>query len=369
MAVSGNPGPTDRLPDPAAWRGRRVLLTGHTGFKGAWLARWLSLLGARVHGLALDPPAAPTLFALASVADVLARDHRVDLRDPAGVHAAVAAARPDVVLHLAAQPLVREGYRDPERTFDTNVSGTLHLLEAIHRVGDAGAIVVVTTDKVYLPRTDGGAHREDDRLGGHDPYAVSKAMVEDLVTTFRALPAIDARERWTTPVVTARAGNVIGGGDFAEDRLVPDCVRAFLDGAPVRLRYPDAVRPWQHVLDPLAGYLLLAESLLSGDALAPAYNLGPDAQDEAPVAEVARRVATAWGPDAAVEVVGAEGEPDETGILRLDSALVRRDLGWRPRWTLGTALERTVAWYRAVLVEGADAGAVTDAQLADYAPG
>ena len=373
LGVSSAP----RGPTPEFWRGARVLVTGHTGFKGSWLVRWLHLLGAEVHGLALDPITEPALYDVARVADVLASDARVDLRDPDGVLASVEGAAPEIVLHLAAQPLVRASYRDPAGTFATNVTGTAHLLSAL-RSGSVGtslrAAVVVTSDKVYRTHADGpgerAAHREDSELGGHDPYSASKAMVEHLVASYRVLPAIDAKAAWHVPMATARAGNVIGGGDWSHDRLIPDCIRAFDEGRPVMLRYPEAVRPWQHVLDPLAGYLVLAEHLATDPAGSPeAVNFGPGTTDDVlTVRDVATSVARLWGVDGALISEEPAGSAPETGVLRIDSTLATESLGWRPTWTAATALERTVDWYRAHR-DGADMAALTDRQIAEYSGG
>lgn len=359
-----------RLPERAIWEGRTVLVTGHTGFKGAWLARWLALLGAEVHGLALDPPTRPSLFEDACVADVLASDHRVDLRDAGAVTTAFEAIAPSVVIHLAAQPLVRDGMRDPTGTFATNVQGTVHLLSAVRTATPAvEAVVIATTDKVYEP--DVRPHQEDDPLGGHDPYAWSKVMVEQAVTAFRSLPALDGNPAWRTPIATARAGNVIGGGDWSEERLVPDCIRAFAAGTPVRLRFPDAVRPWQHVLEPLAGYLLLAESLVDGSSRvrsaerADSYNFGPDDGQIGTVGDIADALARCWGGSASVSREVDTDAPAENQALRLDSARARADLAWYPRWDLTTTLDRTVGAYRA-MTDGVAAAAIVDEQIAAY---
>lgn len=368
-ALEMRTGPS-RLPDPRFWAGRRVLVTGHTGFKGSWLVRWLRLLAADVHGLALDPPTTPALHKVARVDEQLTSDHRVDLRDPAAVNRAVRSVGAEVILHLAAQSLVRDGYRDPAGTFATNVAGTANLLAAVGgHDGASGtvrpaAIVVATTDKVYEPGGSVHPHNETDALGGLDPYAASKAMVEGVVATFRRLPALGDRSAWTAPTATARAGNVIGGGDWSHERLLPDCVRAFARGTPVVLRLPRAIRPWQHVLDPLAGYLLLAEDLALGVTSAPqAVNFGPDA--EATVGEVARLAAEAWGDGAGVHERPHEDGPPETGVLRLDSTLATTALGWRPRWDVRTAVVRTIAWHRAHLADE-DMGRVMDAQIHEY---
>ena len=323
-----------RLPDLASWTGKRVLLTGHTGFKGSWLARWLHLLGAEVHGLALDPPTVPSAFDVANVGGVLASDHRVDLRHADAVRDRVGMVQPEVVLHLSAQPLVREGFRDPASTFSTNLAGTANLLSAIRGAVPpevVRAVIVVTSDKVYRPTAvvkGGGGFVEGDALGGHDPYSASKAMVEELIAVFSRLPAIDGQPAWSVPVASARAGNVIGGGDWGMDRLVPDCIRAFRSGGEVVLRYPDAVRPWQHVLDPLAGYLVLAEALASSSSAPPAVNFGPDPSERSlTVREVARTLARLWGADDCAVVEEPNAMVPETGELRIDSSLAQATLG------------------------------------------
>lgn len=354
--------PPGRNVDASVWAGRSVLVTGHTGFKGSWLVRWLTMLGARPHGIALDPPTVPALFVQGDVAGALATDRRIDVRDATPLVDGFRDARPTVVFHLAAQPLVRDGFRDPVTTFATNALGTINVLDACRRTPGVEAVVIVTTDKVYTPRP--APHVEDDPLGAEDPYAWSKVMAEQAVAAFRGLPAIDDLEAWSLPVATARAGNVVGGGDWSSERLVPDCVRAFTHGRPVSLRYPDAVRPWQHVLDPLHGYLLLAEQLLAsgGSGTADAYNFGPPESDEATVERVARGLARRFGNDATIVIEQRQDEPHENPHLRLDSGRARRDLGWEPRWDLGTTLDATAAWYREVL-QGANGGEMVDAQI------
>ena len=345
-------------------RDRVVLLTGHTGFKGGWLALWLAELGARVHGYALEPPTQPNVFEVAHVSQVLASDTRADLADLAALTATLDRVRPEVVFHLAAQPLVAEGYRDPLGTMATNVMGTANVLEAIRAVDSVRAVVVVATDKVYENRELGHAFTEQDPLGGNDPYGASKAAAEVVVSSFRS--SYFGNGHHPARIASARAGNVIGGGDWANDRLVPDCMRAFAAGQPLRLRQPDAVRPWQHVLGPLSGYLTLAARLLGdgGDQFTRAWNFGPDAGDDATVGEVAQRVATLWGGGAQVER-GAPSTWSEVGLLRLDSTQARSELGWAPRWSLQQALEHTVAWQQAWR-RGDDMQAVCREQIATY---
>jgi CDP-glucose 4,6-dehydratase len=345
-------------------RDRSVLVTGHTGFKGGWLALWLATLGARVHGYALAPPTQPNLFEVARVARVLASDTRADLAELDALTVTLDRCRPEIVFHLAAQPLISEGYRDPLGTFASNVIGTANLLEAIRGADSVRAVVVVATDKVYENRETGHAFGEGDPLGGNDPYSGSKAAAELVVSSYRSAFFGDGRHR--ARIASARAGNVIGGGDWAADRLVPDCMRAFAAGEPVRLRYPGAVRPWQHVLGPLSGYLALAARLLSdeGEQFARAWNFGPDDGGDASVGDVARRLATIWGSAARVERDANPGWHD-AGLLRIDSAQARAELGWRPPWSLHQALEHTVAWHQAQR-RGEDMQAVCREQIANY---
>jgi CDP-glucose 4,6-dehydratase len=341
-----------------------VLLTGHTGFKGGWLALWLARLGAHVHGYALAPLTQPNVFEVARVADVLASDTRADLADLDVLTNVLQRIQPQIVMHLAAQPLVSEGYRDPLGTLASNVVGTAQLLEAVRGVESVRAVVVVATDKVYENRETGHAFTEQDPLGGHDPYSASKAAAEIVVASYRS--SFFGSGGHPARIASARAGNVIGGGDWAADRLVPDCMRAFAAGEPVRLRCPDAVRPWQHVLEPLSGYLALATRLLGdgGGRFARAWNFGPDAGDDASVGNVAQRIATLWGEGARVE---HHANPDwhEASLLRLDSTQARSELGWMPRWSLQEALEQTVAWHQA-WQRGDDMQVVCHEQIAAY---
>jgi len=338
----------------ALWQGRSVLVTGHTGFKGGWLALWLHQLGATIHGYALGPPTEPSLFEVARIGALLASDTRADLADLARLKSAFEMTRPEVVFHLAAQPLVRESYRDPLGTLASNVMGTAHVLEAARATDSVQALVLITTDKVYENREWTYPYREVDPLGGHDPYAASKAASEIVAASYRA-SFFGGQSGHPARVATVRAGNVIGGGDWAAERLVPDCIRAFSMGQSVHVRCPQAVRPWQHVLEPLSGYCLLAGGLLApaGAALARAWNFGPDAGGDASVAEVAETMATLWGHEAHVELTPSSEDLHEAGQLRLDSTRARTELGWRPRWSLHEALKRTVTWHQAC-VHGAD---------------
>ncbi|MDO9384691.1 MAG: CDP-glucose 4,6-dehydratase [Hyphomicrobiaceae bacterium] len=350
---------------PQGWRGRKVFVTGHTGFKGTWLCHWLHRLGCEIHGFALSPPSEPNMFSVTHVPSLLASDARVDLRDAGAVASAVHTAAPQVVFHLAAQSLVREGYRDPLDTFATNVSGTANVLEAARQTPSVRAVVIVTTDKVYENREWLHPYREADPLGGYDPYSASKAAAEIVTASYRSsyFGKPDSAQ-----IATARAGNVIGGGDWAKDRLIPDCLAAFAAGKPVQLRYPNSVRPWQHVLEPLSGYIALAEKLLDETVTGfdRAWNFGPDAAGDAEVGAVAKLAGKMWGPAADVQFDVTDGQlPHEAGLLRLDSTLARVSLHWTPRWNLRTAIEQTIAWQRA-WHRGDDMTAVTGAQIEAY---
>ncbi len=354
--------------DPDFWTDRRVLLTGHTGFKGAWLSLWLQSLGARVTGLAPAPPTEPSLYALARVGDRMAGELAIDVRDASAVHDAVRSVRPEVVLHLAAQPMVRLSLRAPALTFEVNVLGTVNVLEAVRLAGESvQAVVIVTSDKCYA-NPFGSVRRfvENDPLGGHDPYSSSKACAELVAAAYREsffAPGSDTHTR----VASARAGNVIGGGDFGEDRLVPDILRAYDAGRPVLVRNPDAIRPWQHVLNPLSGYLALAQSLCApdGDSAARAFNFGPRARDALTVSEIVSRLDSMFEGALGYELDGSVNPP-EAARLELDSTAAERLLGWRPRWDLDEALARVAVWHESHR-RGEDMRAVCLAQLADFA--
>jgi CDP-glucose 4,6-dehydratase len=339
--------------DRAFWQGRRVLVTGHTGFKGAWLTLWLTSMGADVTGLSDGVPTEPSLFALAGVADD-ARSVQADVRDGALVHQAVASSKPDVVLHLAAQPFVRRSYEDPAQTWAVNVGGTINVLDAA-RHAEVPVTVVVTSDKCYDndPARPPRPFVEGDPMGGHDPYSSSKGAAE---------LAVDAwRRSYEMRVATGRAGNVIGGGDWGEDRLIPDIMRAASAGTPIAIRRPDAIRPWQHVLEPLSGYLLLAERLWDDSSYAEGWNFGPDPQDARPVRHVVERITDLW-PGELTWDLDPGPHPHEAGFLALDSAKARERLGWTPTWNLDAALERIVEWHAAHR-DGADLRALTLAQI------
>jgi CDP-glucose 4,6-dehydratase len=337
------------------WAGRRVFLTGHTGFKGAWLAMWLAKLGARVSALALPPASTPSLWALVQASAGITST-MADIRDAAAVRNAMAAAQPEIVLHLAAQSLVRPSYDDPVGTYATNVMGTVHVLEATRKL-DVGAVVNVTSDKCYDNVGLERGYRENDPMGGHDPYSSSKGCAELVTSAYRA--------SFVKALASARAGNVIGGGDWAVDRIVPDIVRAASAGKPVQLRNPNAVRPWQHVLEPLCGYLLLAERVWEKPTEhAEGWNFGPDEADAVPVQTLVSGIVKLWGPPAEWRADPGQ-HPHEAHFLRLDSAKARSRLGWKPRLSLDEALEWTVDWYKKQ-AGGEDAGALTLAQIERY---
>jgi CDP-glucose 4,6-dehydratase len=341
--------------DQRFWHGRRVLLTGHTGFKGSWLLLWLLSLGAQVWGYALEPETESSLFASLGIdqgqADCLGGGfhHRLgDLRELQALQAVVAEAQPEVVLHLAAQPLVRRSYRDPLETWATNVQGSLHVLEALRPLQHPCAVVMVTTDKVYANREWDFGYREDDRLGGHDPYSASKAAAELAIASWRASFCGSAsHQNPHLSIATARAGNVIGGGDWAEDRIVPDAMRALAAGELIPVRRPEATRPWQHVLEPLGGYLLLAERLYSDDAsYASAFNFGPALEANRPVRELVEAALQHWSGH--WQDLSDPHAPHEAGRLHLQIDKAHHQLSWQPRWDFVTTVARTVAWYRAV---------------------
>ncbi len=345
------------------WHGRRVFVTGHTGFMGGWLAERLVGLGADVTGYALAPPTDPCLF------ETIGLESRVnhvtgDVRDAEALANVLRGARAEIVFHLAAQPLVRRAHRDPLETFSTNVMGTVNLLDAVRRSGTVAAVVVVTTDKVYENREWPWGYRESDALGGHEPYGVSKACAELAVEAY-----VRSYFGASGPgVATVRAGNIIGGGDWAEDRLVPDAIRAFSGRMPLTVRHPEAVRPWQHVLEPVSGMLMLAGGLAEGRRdLAGAWNFGPGEDDAKPVAWLADRLTSTWGTGASWRIEPDAG-PYEANLLTLASAKARTGLGWTCRWDAGAAVTRATEWYRS-FYQGADMADLTRQQINDYVEG
>lgn len=350
---------------PDFWEGKRVFLTGHTGFKGSWLALWLVHWGAHVHGFSLDAPSTPNLHALAHVAEGMESVHG-DIRDYGALYAAMEAARPEIVFHMAAQSLVRPSYSDPVGTYATNVMGTVHVLEAVRHLGGIRAVVNVTSDKCYENRECVWGYRENEAFGGYDPYSSSKGAAELVTAAYRSsyFGAKGASDQGVA-LASVRAGNVVGGGDFARDRLVPDILRAFIDGRPAVLRNPKAVRPWQHVLEPLGGYLTLAERLWEeGEAFAEGWNFGPADEDARPVEWLAERLSAKWGDGASWQIDSGQ-HPHEANYLKLDCSKARARLGWHGRWNLEQALDKIVAWYRAY-ERGDDVRSVVLEQIEDY---
>jgi CDP-glucose 4,6-dehydratase len=348
--------------DAGWWRGKRVLVTGHTGFKGGWLALWLARLGSHVAGYALAPATQPNLYEAAQVGSRM-ESLVGDVRDRERLRGAVERIQPDIVFHLAAQSLVRYSFGHPLETFATNVVGTANVLEAVRHAPSVRAVVVVSSDKCYAPSDR--RHAEDDALGGVDPYSASKAGAELVTTAMRASVFGSAAAGEKPAIATARAGNVIGGGDWATDRLVPDLLAAFASRRPARIRNPHAIRPWQHVLDPIRGYLLLAHRLWkSGDAFAQAWNFGPPASHEKPVAWIADRAAASFGEGASWER-DTDDHPGETATLRLDSSKAKTLLGWQTALDLPEAIEWTAAWHRS-LRAGARAQELVEADFTRY---
>ncbi|HEY0037017.1 MAG TPA: CDP-glucose 4,6-dehydratase [Longimicrobium sp.] len=354
------------------FRGRRVFVTGHTGFKGGWLALWLAELGAEVHGYALEAPTTPSLFADAGVEGVLASHTVADVRDAAALRRALLEARPEVVIHMAAQPLVRLSYDAPAETYEVNVMGTVNLLDAVRAAGTVRVCQVVTSDKCYENREWVYGYRENDPMGGFDPYSSSKGCAELVVSAYRrSFFPVEALEGGGASVSSVRAGNVIGGGDWALDRIVPDCVRALARGESILVRNPRAVRPWQHVLEPLAGYLHLAATQLRSPALgADGWNFGPSAAGSVPVAEIVDTLAREWGGGGwhTPEPVPGAAAPHEAHLLKLDITKAQTLLGWRPVYEVHEAVAETTRWYRARHEEGDrfDGGSFCRGQIARY---
>jgi CDP-glucose 4,6-dehydratase len=347
------------------WQGRRVFLTGHTGFKGGWLALWLSKLGANVRGYALDPYTTPNLLDAAHIASVV-EDVRGDINDLDKLTASMTAFAPEIVIHMAAQPLVRLSYADPLLTYKTNVIGTANVLEAVRKTPSVRAVVSVTTDKCYENKEWVWGYRETDPLGGYDPYSSSKACAEIVSAAYRqSFFNVSKYNEHRCGIATARAGNVIGGGDWSDDRLLPDLVRGFMSGEPVHVRRPNSIRPWQHVLEPLWGYIRLAEELYKGNtSAATAWNFGPQDDDAWPVGRIAEKMVQVWG-DGARWVQDADPGAHEAGYLKLDASKARTELGWHPSLRIGSTLEWLVLWYRAHAA-GADMHAFTLAQIDAY---
>jgi CDP-glucose 4,6-dehydratase len=347
------------------WHGRRVFLTGHTGFKGSWLSLWLQHLGAEVVGFALAPPTTPSLFEIAGVAQGMTSIIG-DIRDFGSLCRAMRQARPEVVIHMAAQPLVRYSFAHPLETYATNVMGTAHVLEALRVVDGVRAAIVVTSDKCYENREWLWGYRENEPLGGYDPYSSSKACAELVTSAYRSSffnPANHGEH--SVALASVRAGNVIGGGDWAVDRLIPDFVRAIQAGQPIRVRNPDAIRPWQHVLEPLGGYLMLAERLhANGTEFAESWNFGPADADAKSVSWIVEQLTAAWG-NCATWTQDCGQQPHEATCLRLDSAKASARLDWRPKWSVGRALETVIEWHKSHR-SGKDMRTVTLEQIQNY---
>lgn len=349
----------EKMVNPTFWSGRKVLLTGHTGFKGSWLALWLQQMGAEVSGFSLPPATSPSLFELARV-DQGITSHFGDLRQPERIAAVVKHSQPEIILHLAAQALVSEGYSDPIGTYASNVMGAVHLLDAARQCSSVRAILVVTSDKCYKNREWAWPYHENEALGGFDPYSNSKACAELVTAAFRQ-SFFDERK---INVASARAGNVFGGGDWSKNRLIPDLLAAFTAHETATLRRPQSVRPWQHVLEPLAGYLMLTEQLMVDPGFSRPFNFGPSDTENLTVGEVATRLCQVWGEGARYDIESTNF-PHEAGQLRLDSSLARQRLGWRPRLGLDEGLRATVDWQKA-WISGQNMHNFTLQQILDY---
>ncbi len=350
---------------PAFWKGRRVLVTGHTGFKGGWLSLWLQTMGAEVIGYALPPATQPNLFEIARVGQKM-ESILADIRDANWLHAAFSTHQPEVVFHLAAQAEMLPAYSRPVETYSTNVMGTVNVLEAVRQNQGVRAVVVVTSDKCYENRESRHAYREGDSLGGADPYSSSKGCAELVTAAYRSsfFKPVDHAKHGTA-IATARAGNAIGGGDWSANRLIPDAIRAFVDKRPLQVRHPAAIRPWQHVLEPLAGYLMLAEQLVQqGASFADAWNFGPSDENAPSVEQLLDALGSLWG-DGTTWEHDRNAHPHEAQQLRLDASKAISMLHWQPRWSLGSALRMTVAWHHAHL-RGEDMAAVSSLQINRY---
>jgi len=348
--------------DRGFWKGKKVFLTGHTGFKGSWLTLWLYHMGARVTGYAMPAPTNPSLFEVGNIKEVMTESVIGDVAELELLSRSMKKADPEIVIHMAAQPLVRESYADPVRTYQTNVMGTVNVMESARRCSSVRAIVNVTTDKCYENQEWHWGYRENDPLGGYDPYSNSKACSELVTSSYRRsfLDAAGIR------VATARAGNVIGGGDWAIDRLIPDLVRALTNGETIQIRNPDAIRPWQHVLEPLSGYLVLCQRLyLDGEKYAQAWNFGPRDSDAKSVEWIVNRMLDKWPAEHSGYRVDAQDQVHEAKMLKLDCSKAFNELGWTPRWSLDTALNATIEWFAGYL-QGLDIKRLCEQQIMEY---
>lgn len=343
------------------WRSKRVLITGHTGFKGSWLSLWLQTLGAEVSGLSLEPPTEPALFKIANVESGMSKSVIGDIRHLEQTAAVFESCRPEIVFHMAAQPLVRASYDSPHLTYETNVMGTVNVLEAARRAGTVRAIVNVTTDKCYENKEWVWGYREDEAMGGYDPYSSSKGCVELITSAYRR----SFMQKEGIVLASARAGNVIGGGDWAADRLIPDILAAISRGEPIRIRNPKSVRPWQHVLEPLSGYLTLAQKVASeqGTAFAEGWNFGPQYEDAREVEWIARTMIDEWG--SGEILIDSSLQPHEANYLKLDISKAAARLDWFPRWSLNDALQKIIEWHRA-FISGADMRQMSLRQIQEF---
>ncbi|WGU93818.1 CDP-glucose 4,6-dehydratase [Paenibacillus dendritiformis] len=347
------------------WNGKKVFLTGHTGFKGSWLSLWLSSLEAKVTGYALQPITTPNLFELSRLDEIMEKNYIGDIRDLVGLTQAMKESEPEIVIHMAAQPLVRESYVDPMGTYSTNVMGTVNVLEAVRACESVTTVINVTTDKCYENREWVWGYRENDPLGGYDPYSSSKACSELVTKSYRNSFFSDHSKERRVAISSARAGNVIGGGDWAADRLVPDCLRSLLANDIITIRNPYAIRPWQHVLEPLSGYLLLAEKMYEhGPKFADAWNFGPNDADAKPVEWIVKTLCEKWGNSAQVEI-DQRPSPHEAKYLKLDCSKAMTELEWRPNWNLESTLQKIVDWTLAYQ-SGMDMRKVSLEQIADF---
>jgi len=353
--------------DPLFWKGKRVFLTGHTGFKGGWASVWLNQLGAELYGYALEPETDPSLFKTGALEGLFQRSYIADIRDRAALKTALEASRPDIIIHMAAQPLVRESYINPYDTFDINIMGTVNLLESVREQGGVRAFLNVTTDKVYENKEWDWGYREYEPLGGYDPYSASKAGSEIVTSSYRSSffnPKDHGNHKMG--LATARSGNVIGGGDWSKDRLIPDCIKAFTEGREVVLRNPVSTRPWQHVLEPVSGYLRLVENLYKqGEKYSKAYNFGPENTDNRTVLSVVEKLVEHWPGDAEYKVERNENDFHEAKNLTLDISLSKSELKWWPKWNMSDAVRMTALWYDRFLKGDKIADIITE-QVKEY---
>jgi CDP-glucose 4,6-dehydratase len=351
--------------DKEFWKGKKVFLTGHTGFKGSWMCLWLHSLGAQVFGYALQPPTDPSLFELCAL-DKIVQSTIADIRERNALIEAMRSARPEIVIHMAAQPLVRDSYKIPVETYEINVMGTVNLFEAVRSCKTVRAVINVTTDKCYENKEWVWGYRENEPLGGYDPYSNSKACSELVTSSYRS-SYFNPKEYAShgVAIASARAGNVIGGGDWATDRLIPDCIRAVLKNEKVKIRNPQAIRPWQHVLEPLSGYLTLAQKLYEdGPRYAGAWNFGPDDSDAKPVEWIVKNLCAKWGNQASYEIDKGD-HPHEAYYLKLDCSKAQTELGWHPRWDLDRAIDSIIGWTR-IYAQRGDVGKVCLEQIGQY---